>query len=98
MIIDSQKNITDSTSKYQAGYHNFSIASIKPGIQFNLRKNRYWGVETGIGFALSDWDNKTGFGFVEEYDGNTRIGSCSDLYLGKHLSLGDKKKTQLIYL
>jgi len=87
----ARKNITDSTSKYQAAYHNFSMASIKAGIQFNLRKNRYWGVETGIGFVFSDSNNKTGFGFVEEYDGNTRIGSCSDLYFGKHLSFGVKK-------
>lgn len=87
----ARKNISDTTLPYKAAYQNFSMLSIKPNVQFNLKKKWYWGAETGVGFVFSDEDNKTGFGFVEEYDGNTRIGSCSSLYIGKHLSSGSKK-------
>ncbi|WP_281323920.1 hypothetical protein [Flavobacterium sp. IMCC34518] len=86
----SRKNIPDSIPLFKAAHRNFSIASFKPNLQLNLKKNWYWGLETGIGFVFSDEDNKTGFGFVEEYDGNTRIGSCSALYIGKHISLDTK--------
>ena len=74
------------TIKIEASHKNFGIISIKPGIQFKLKsKSRwFWGVETGLGYAISDENNRIGLGFVSEYRGEAQFGSCSSLYFGKY--------------
>lgn len=79
----------ESTVKERALYRNFSLFAIKPNIQFNLKSNWCLGAESGVGYAISDEDPKIGLGFVDEYNGPTRFGSCSGIYVGKYFS---KKK------
>jgi hypothetical protein len=90
----TRKNIGDitaeSTLKERALHTNFSLISIKPGVQYNFNSKFYCGAETGIGYAISDYNSKIGLGFVEEYDGHTQFGSCSGLYLGKYYLIGPK--------
>src|SRR3970282_2741444 len=74
----------ESTVKERALYRNFSLFSIKPNIQFNLNSNWCLGAESGVGYAISDEDPKIGLGFVSEFNGPTRFGSCSGIYLGKY--------------
>ena len=69
----------------QASHKNFSVISIKPGVQFNLKSKWFWGAETGLGYAISDENNRIGLGFVSEYRGEAQFGSCSSLYLGKYV-------------
>jgi len=76
----------ESTVKERALYRNFSIFAIKPNIQFNLKRNWCLGAESGVGYAISDEDPKIGLGFVSEFNGPTRFGSCSGIYLGKYFS------------
>jgi hypothetical protein len=75
----------ESTVKERALYRNFSLFAIKPNIQFNLKRNWSLGAESGVGYAISDEDPKIGLGFVDEFNGPTRFGSCSGIYLGKYL-------------
>jgi hypothetical protein len=75
---------TESTVEERALYRNFSLFAIKPNIQFNLKRNWNLGAESGVGYAISDEDPKIGLGFVSEFNGPTRFGSCSGLYLGKY--------------
>jgi hypothetical protein len=84
------RNLPDTTDTVQerASHRNFSIIAIKPNVQFNLKNDWFFGAETGIGYAISDENKSIGLGFVSEYNGNARIGSCSGLYIGKYLSLG----------
>ena len=77
---------SESTVKERALYRNFSLFAIKPNIQFNLKSNWCLGAESGVGYAISDEDPKIGLGFVDEYNGPTRFGSCSGIYLGKYFS------------
>lgn len=86
------RNIPDTidTPKERASHRNFSLISLKPNIQFDLKKDWFFGAETGVGYALSDENGTIGLGFVSEYNGNARIGSCSGLYIGKYLSIGKK--------
>lgn len=81
----------ESTLEERALHSNFSLISIKPNIQFNLNDNWYWGAETGLGYVISDEDNKIGMGFVSEFDGPLQFGLSSNLYLGKHFAIGDRK-------
>jgi hypothetical protein len=74
-----------------ASNRGFSLFSIKPNIQFNLRNQWFWGAETGLGYVISDYNNKIGLGFIEEYDGCTQFGSCSGLYIGKFISMRSSK-------
>jgi uncharacterized protein YxeA len=74
----------ESTVKERALYRNFSLFAIKPNIQFNLNSNWFLGAESGVGYAISDEDPKIGLGFVSEFNGPTRFGSCSGIYLGKY--------------
>jgi hypothetical protein len=76
----------ESTIKEKALYRNFSLFTIKPNIQFNLNSNWSLGVDSGIGYALSDEDPNIGLGFVSEYNGPTQFGWCSGIYLGKYLA------------
>ncbi|TDE28243.1 hypothetical protein E0I61_11970 [Flavobacterium ranwuense] len=80
----------ESTLEERALHSNFSLFSIKPNVQFNLN-NWYWGVETGVGYALSDEDGKIGLGFVSEYARDQQFGLCSGLYFGKSFIIGAKK-------
>ena len=48
------------TIKVEASRKNFGIISIKPGVQFNLKSQWFWGVETGLGYAISDENKKIG--------------------------------------
>ncbi|MFV5701073.1 hypothetical protein ACM55F_04285 [Flavobacterium sp. XS2P12] len=74
----------ESPVKERALYKNFSLFCIKPNIQFNLNSNWCLGAESGVGYAISDEDPKIGLGFVSEFNGPTRFGSCSGIYLGKY--------------
>ncbi|MFE3868816.1 hypothetical protein ACFX5E_12130 [Flavobacterium sp. LS2P90] len=75
----------ESTVKERALYRNFSLFALKPNIQVNLKSNWFLGAESGVGYAISDEDPKIGLGFVNEFNGPTRYGSCSGLYLGKYI-------------
>ena len=84
------RNIPDTidTVKERASHRNFSLIALKPNVQFNFNCNWFFGAETGVGYALSDENGAIGLGFVSEYGGNTKFGSCSGLYIGKYLSIG----------
>lgn len=86
------RNIPDTidTVKERASHRNFSLIALKPNIQFDLKNDWFFGAETGVGYALSDENSTIGLGFVSEYNGNARFGSCSGLYIGKYLSIGQK--------
>lgn len=88
----ARTNIQDSLIKSSANYCNFGLICIKPGIQLNLTSGKFWGIETGIGYVISDWNSKTGFGFVEEYDGSTQTGFCATAFFGKYIYSGTNKK------
>ena len=81
----------ESTLTERALHSNFSLFSIKPNIQFNLNSNYFLGVETGLGYALSDEDSKIGLGFVSEYASDQQFGLCSGLYFGKSFDIGSNK-------
>jgi hypothetical protein len=81
----------ESTLTERALHSNFSLFSIKPNVQFNLNSNYFWGVETGLGYALSDEDGKIGLGFVSEYASDQQFGLCSGLYFGKSFGIGSNK-------
>jgi hypothetical protein len=81
----------ESTLEERALRSNFSLFSLKPNVQFYLNRNWYWGLESGIGYALSDEDSKIGLGFVSEYSSEQAFGLCSGLYLGKRFSIGPQK-------
>lgn len=74
----------ESTVEERALYRNFSLFAIKPNIQFNLKRNWNLGAESGVGYVISDEDSKIGLGFVSEFNGPTRFGSCSGIYMGKY--------------
>ncbi len=80
-----------STLTERALHSNFSLFSIKPNVQFNLNSNYFLGVETGLGYALSDEDSKIGLGFVSEYASDQQFGLCSGLYFGKSFDIGSNK-------
>ena len=82
----------ESTLEERALHNNFSVFSIKPNLQYNLNTWWYWGIETGVGYALSDEDSKIGLGFVSEYARNQQFGISSGLYFGRHFDIGSKKK------
>ncbi|MDP3680373.1 MAG: hypothetical protein Q8R22_06025 [Flavobacterium sp.] len=81
----------ESTLTERALHSNFSLFSIKPNVQFNLNSNYFLGVETGLGYALSDEDSKIGLGFVSEYANDQQFGLCSGLYFGKSFDIGSNK-------
>jgi long-subunit fatty acid transport protein len=85
---------TTNTVEGRALHKNFSLIALKPNVQFSLKSNWFIGVETGVGYVISDENNTIGFGFVSEYAGNLRVGSCSGLYLGKYFTSG-KRNNQL---
>lgn len=82
---------SESTIEERALHSNFSLFSLKPNFQLNFNRNWYWGIESGVGYALSDADSKIGLGFISEYGEEQSFGLCSGLYLGKRFSIGPKK-------
>jgi hypothetical protein len=88
---NSRKLTPESTLEERALRSNFSLFSLKPNVQFYFNHNWYWGVESGIGYALSDEDGKIGLGFISEYAREQPFGLCSGLYLGKRFMIGPKK-------
>ena len=83
---------SESTELERALYSNFSLFCLKPNVQFNLNSNWYLGMESGVGYALSDANGNIGLGFISEYGGPQKFGICSGLYLGKHFNMGRNKK------
>jgi hypothetical protein len=55
---------TTGTAIGRALHKNFSLFALKPNVQFNLKRNWFLGLETGVGFAISDENNRIGLGFV----------------------------------
>jgi hypothetical protein len=87
------KRNNQDTTRPSASHRNFSLICIKPNVQFTLKESRwYWGLETGLGYAISDEGSETGLGFVSEYSDGTQFGSCSGLYFGKYFMLGHQKR------
>lgn len=89
------RNIPADTTATVAGralHKNFSLFALKPNVQFAFRRNWFLGLETGVGFAISDENNSIGFGFVSEYNEGQQFGSCSGMYLGKYFIIGSKQK------
>lgn len=73
-------------------YSNFNIFSIKINSQYSFSHKWYWGVESGLGYALSDADKKFGLGFVSEYGGGPQqFGLSSAFYLGRYFIIGNAK-------
>lgn len=92
-IKKNSRNLTpESTLEERALHSNFSLFVLKPNFQMNFNRSWYWGVESGLGYVLSDEDGQIGLGFVSEYSKNQQFGICSGLYLGKHFIVGSKKK------
>lgn len=82
----------ESTLKERALYSNFSIFSLKVNTQYSFTRKWYWGIESGVGYALSDADRKFGLGFVSEFGGGAQqFGLSSAFYLGRYFAIGNKK-------
>ncbi|WP_035671597.1 hypothetical protein [Flavobacterium sp. 83] len=82
----------ESTLKDRTLYSNFSIFSIKVNTQYSFTRKWYWGIESGLGYALSDADKKFGLGFVSEYGGGPQqFGLSSAFYLGRHFIIGNER-------
>lgn len=75
----------DETKK-RALYKNFGLFAVKPNLQFYFRRQWFLGLESGIGYAISDENSSIGLGFVSEYSGDARFGWCSGINLGKYFS------------
>ena len=90
---NSDQKLTPQSSTLEIASHsNFSLFCLKPNMQFNTKSNWFLGLETGIGYVISDADPKIGFGFVEEYNDPQPLGSCSGIYLGKYFLVGSNDK------
>lgn len=82
----------ESTLQERTLYSNFSIFSIKVNTQYSFTPKWYWGVESGVGYALSDADRKFGLGFVSEFGGGAQqFGLSSAIYIGRSFIVGNKK-------
>ena len=82
----------ESTLTERTLYSNFNIFSIKINSQYSFSHKWYWGVESGLGYALSDADKKFGLGFVSEYGGGPQqFGLSSAFYLGRYFIIGNAK-------
>jgi len=88
----ANKNYPDSVLKLTNKHSSYSLMSLKPGVQFNFRKRYFAGMDAGMAYVKLDNDSKTGFGFVEEFDGFTPIGFVLGLYAGKKFSYGQHEK------
>ncbi|MFV8327372.1 hypothetical protein [Flavobacterium sp. ZS1P14] len=82
----------ESTLSDRTLYSNFSIFSLKVNTQYSFSPMWYWGVESGVGYALSDADRKFGLGFVSEFGGGAQqFGLCSAIYIGRSFIIGNQK-------
>lgn len=82
----------ESTLAEKTLYSNFSIFSIKINTQYSFTHKWYWGIESGLGYALSDADKKFGIGFVSEFGGGPQqFGIASAFYLGRYFIIGNAK-------
>ncbi|HEY4618669.1 MAG TPA: hypothetical protein VIH09_10795 [Flavobacterium sp.] len=75
--------------KKRALCRNYGLIAVKPNVQFYFRRQWFLGLESGVGYAISDENSSIGLGFVSEYGGNARFGWCSGIYLGKYFSNGN---------
>lgn len=75
--------------KERALHKNFGLIAVKPNMQLYFSHQWFMGLETGIGYAISDENGGIGLGFVSEYSGDARFGWCSGVYLGKYFSNGN---------
>ncbi len=90
--------VPDTTLAEQARYRNFIILSLKPNVQFELRSNWFLGIESGVGYAISDANKGIGLGFVSEFAGPQRFGLCSNLFVGKKFKTLSYKANVTLYL
>ncbi|MFV5693766.1 hypothetical protein ACM55K_17220 [Flavobacterium sp. LT1R49] len=82
---------SESTLQERTLYSNFSIFSIKANTQYSFTPKWYWGIESGVGYALSNADRKFGLGFVSEFGGGAQqFGLSSAFYLGRYFIIGNK--------
>jgi hypothetical protein len=75
--------------KKRALCRNFGLFAVKPNMQFYFKRQWFLGLESGIGYAISDENSSIGLGFVDEYSGDARFGWCSGIYLGKYFPHGN---------
>jgi hypothetical protein len=92
MITALQDNGPDTTdtASGRALHKNFSLFALKP-MQFELRKKLVLGVETGVGYALSD-ENNIGLGFISEYNGKRSLDRARNIS-GKYFTAGANDRT-----
>ena len=88
---NAPKLTPESTLIERALYSNFTIFSLKLNTQYSLTQKWYWGLESGLGYALSDADSKIGLGFVSEFAGPQRFGISSGFYIGRYFLIGNKQ-------
>lgn len=88
---------TNAELKSPASKAGFSLVALKANTQFNISSSWYCGVESGIGYVISDNDKTTGLGFIEEYDGCTQMGSCSSIYVGKYYFIHHRRTGIQLY-
>lgn len=79
----AKRDYPDSVLKFTNKHRDYTIMSLKPGVQFNFRPRYFAGLEAGMAYVKLEGDSKTGFGFVEEFDGSTPIGFMMEVYAGK---------------
>jgi hypothetical protein len=60
-------------------------------VQFELRKKLVLGVETGVGYALSDENNSIGLGFISEYNGKRSLDRARNIL--KYFTAGANDRT-----
>jgi hypothetical protein len=74
----------ENTLIERASHKNYSLISLKANLQHNYKSHWFIGAETGLGFVISDEDNKIGLGFVSEYGGPQQFGLSSGIFIGKY--------------
>jgi hypothetical protein len=75
---------SENTLIERASHKNYSLISLKANLQHNYISHWFIGAETGLGFVISDEDNKIGLGFVSEYGGPQQFGLSSGIFIGKY--------------
>lgn len=80
----SNTQTPEEKTKERALHKNFGLIAIKPNVQFDLPQQWFLGLESGIGYAISDENGSIGMGFVSEFSGDARFGWCSGIYVGKY--------------
>jgi len=88
----AKKNYPDSVLKFTNKHRGYSVMCLRPGVQYHFKQRYFAGLETGMAYVKLDNDSKTGYGFVEEFDGSTPIGFSLGLYAGKKFNYGHEIK------